>query len=163
SSIKYNLPIKIAELALEQLVKFIYNGKLSLLHENLLDIYRGSKLLELEEVIRKCEAFLEEGLNSQNVWQRFKLCQQMASNNLPKIITYIQDSWDTVTSSAEFLELTYDELESLVPKVSEKLCLSVFNSINAWVNYHEDPRKCKLVNLLKLIPLMTIPMDTLIE
>ncbi|CAG7726534.1 unnamed protein product, partial [Allacma fusca] len=33
-----------------------------------------------------------------------------------------QDSWDTVTSSAEFLELTYDELESIVPKESEKLC-----------------------------------------
>ncbi|XP_060874123.1 kelch-like protein 2 [Metopolophium dirhodum] len=142
--------------ALQQLVNFIYSGRIVITEENVQDLLPAANLLQLQEVKEVCCDFLNSQLCPTNciginaIADLHSCTKLLTSSEL-----YIQQHFSEVVGGDEFLSLSSEKVIQLIS--SDKLTVpseeKVFESVIRWVKYESSSRKYVLPQLMEHVRL----------
>ncbi|XP_060874127.1 kelch-like protein 2 isoform X2 [Metopolophium dirhodum] len=152
--------------ALQQLVNFIYSGRIVITEENVQDLLPAANLLQLQEVKEVCCDFLNSQLCPTNCIGIHAIADL---HSCTKLLTsselYIQQHFSEVVGGDEFLSLSSEKVIQLIS--SDKLTVpseeKVFESVIRWVKYDSGSRKCILPQLMEHVRLPLTSKDYILK
>lgn len=155
---------KIDPYALQELINYMYTGKLELKEENIETLMTTANMLRLEEVVDDGSTFLIKQLHPSNCLgirtfadlQNCHLLLKMANN-------FVFDNFTEVVENREFLQLPLDQVISLISDdfINVKSETSVALAIISWIKHKENERLSSLPVLFVHIRLPYLPKEFL--
>lgn len=118
----------------QEFMNFIYFGKLELTSENVIEIFRLSKVYLMTQLTEECQAFMEKDINNENVLSFLELTNDFELNVLERnCLKRIGENSLELLKSQEFMEISRKSLEKIVK--SELLTckeIGIFDAVNEW-------------------------------
>ncbi|XP_060076062.1 kelch-like protein 24 [Ylistrum balloti] len=148
------------------IISYVYKDTNILTEHNAEDLFKASSLLQIHSLLRECEIFLENKMNTENCLGIWKLARAFHSASVEaKCWTFIQNHFEEVRLTDEFVRLELDELceiiksDDLVVIREENVCDSVLR----WVNAEEEERKFCVEKLVSLLRLTLVSLEYLLD
>ncbi|XP_034233839.1 kelch-like protein 18 [Thrips palmi] len=146
----------IEALALESLVNFAYSGHITIDVNNVQSLMVGASFLQLTQVRNACADFLKKRFHPQNVLGIRAFADTLGCSPLVESADkYLQQYFQDVSSSDEFLSLSCKELTDIIHRdelhvTSEE---QVFEAVMNWVKKDPHGRKKELLPILSKVRL----------
>ena len=151
---------------MESILVFFYTSKIQIASNNVYDIMKAANYLNIAKIKQLCTTFLMIEVTPNNCFRLKKFsklynCQQLTE----KINFVIEQQFETVIRSKEFLTLDVEEVKSLLnlkeKKVSSEDC--VYNATIDWVKNDANSRSIYLGGLFSAINLSSVSWDFLTQ
>ncbi len=138
------------------LLDYCYTSLIKITHENAQELLAAAGILQLNWIRDRCSEFIERQLDSSNCLGIRSFADTYSCPALHKAAQlYSQQHYLEVSESKEFVDLSVDEMITLVR--SEDLNVQseeqVFESVMKWVKHDVENRKKSLADLLKHVRL----------
>lgn len=136
---------------LEELIGFIYTGKVKIGQDNVQELMIAADMLQLKEVVTGCTEFLKKELHSSNCIGIYRFaeghnCLELAATS----VDYINSHFPQVSVEDEFYELPKDQLTRFL--ASEDLVVDtefqVFQSAIRWILHDVTQRRQYVFEIL---------------
>lgn len=136
---------------LQELIQFIYSGKVKIGQENVQELMIAADMLQLKEVVSGCTDFLKKELHSSNCIGIFRFseghnCLELAT----AAVDYINSHFPRVSVEDEFYELPKDQLTRFL--ASEDLVVDtefqVFQAAIRWILHDVTQRRQYVFEIL---------------
>ncbi|XP_075227161.1 kelch-like protein 5 [Lycorma delicatula] len=142
--------------ALWSLVHYCYTGRIELREETVETLLSTACLLQLQEVVSACCAFLKKQLHPSNCIGISLFAETLGCMGLHNAAhSYIMDHFMKVIRNQEFLLLSLEEVTKLL--ASDDLNVpseeAMFSALMLWLNFELESRKKGIGQLLSLIKL----------
>lgn len=152
--------VNVTGAALQSLVSFCYTSCVELSEDTVQELLTTADLLQIDEVISACSAFISRRLDLSNCLGIALYAEQ---RNLKPLMEEAQkltfEQFTQVASNQEFLQLKADQLGKLL--VSDDLYMrseeDVFHALNTWLQHDRKTREKDIPNLLEHIRLPLLP------
>lgn len=147
--------------ALVVLIRFVYSGKLEIKEESVENLLSTSALLQFNNVVADCSAFLVKRLHPSNCIGISRFADTQGCLELQRVANdFVSENFVDVINNQEFLSLPSEELAKLLMRddlnvPSEEM---VFHSLILWAKHNRSsllqslPRLLECVRLPLLIP-----------
>lgn len=154
---QYTLPIRFDDIdpdAFESLLAFAYTSRVRITEENVHSLFHAADLLRFNGVLGACFRFLKSRLgpgNCLSLWSfaRAHRCHDLTRAAFKMIETHFTD----ISKTAEFLNLTSEELVDLV--TSDELCVTeeeeVYEPVIGWFKHDVEGRRENLWTVMQHI------------
>ncbi|KAL3854102.1 hypothetical protein ACJMK2_013381 [Sinanodonta woodiana] len=126
-----DIPMEIFSL----LLRYIYTDVADLQDDNVLHVLYAAEKYSLNDLIEKCSHYLELSLCPENACSLFNQTQLYFLEDLGcKCLEYIADNMETVMNSDDFLNLTSDSLDIILPRddLIFQREVDLFRSVMSW-------------------------------
>lgn len=146
----------IEESAMEKLLYFAYNGKITFTIETVQPILYAASILQISTVIEACCQFMENHLHPTNCIDVHNFAEQHNHAELMNMTDrYILDNFTEVTETEEFKSMSFKHLETLVesPDLNVQNETQVYEAVLKWVKEDQENRKIHLSKLLSHVKL----------
>ncbi|XP_043471983.1 actin-binding protein IPP-like [Leptopilina heterotoma] len=136
---------------LSMLVDFIYTGNIDITQDNVQELFAAADMLELEEVVSGCTAYLEQQLHCSNALGIYRFAEAHNSSNLLETaLRFIQVNFPRVSQEEEFLDLPKEYLVRFLS--SEYIHIDtefqVFQAAYNWITQDISARRCYVFEIL---------------
>ena len=156
----------IDENVMENIIKYAYNGKITIHIENVQTILYAASILQIESVANACSEFMKDHLHPDNCVEVLAFANL---HNQEQLIKYTEDFF-----VENFVEVSFrPNFVSVSPDVMEKLLSSdylnvaneieVYEAVMRWVDNDRENRKNYLPSLISKIKLPLIETHYLME
>lgn len=147
--------------ALQDIIDFFYSGKLHVHYMNVESIVKLANVLQLDDLMEKCEVYLRRNMSTKNSLGLQAFGQQYSLTNLKEhALRYSCWNFDSVKEEEEFLLLPCDCLKQLLENDTLKVASEefVFEALVKWLSFDYENRQQHIPDLLQYIrfPLMSI-------
>eukprot|EP01041_Mallomonas_annulata_P008338 gene8339-17169_t len=147
---------QVDEGCLDAIIKYIYNGSISLSDTNVLSMLDSANHLQLSRLVQKCCDFLFTNLDIDNCLNVHSISDTYSCLKLSKQVEmFIYRNFESITLSNEFNEIAIEKLlkylsnNQLTISNEEKL----FHAIVKWISHDENNRIQYISKLLSSIRL----------
>nr|CAB3259781.1 kelch-like protein 20 [Phallusia mammillata] len=135
---------------LENLIEFIYSGKIKITEENMLDVLDDAEYTEIEVLKARCASFICLVISAENCLKLGAFAQRYNLNEVKvKTNQCIEDHMSAVVQHDDFAKLKFCEMSTLLEKRKTNCEEAVFKGIVKWVN-HDPLERGKLFEELFL-------------
>ena len=157
---------EISESIVEDLLEFIYTGRVVINEENANDLVIAADYLLIVCLKTISARFLEQQMTIANCISTFYFaekyqCEELVTNSRK----FVLDHFASVTEMDEFLNLEAEEVERWI--ASDEICIGaeedVFKVIQNWVEQNKDERKARFEELFRHVRLVLISRDYLLN
>ncbi|XP_056329015.1 kelch repeat and BTB domain-containing protein 3 [Danio aesculapii] len=150
--------------AVHTFLDFAYSGEIEIREDNVEMLFQMASFLQVDFLLRACSDFLLESLDVSNCLHLLALAEGYGSTQLLcGAIDFITQNFQTVSCSAEFLELPASVLERVL--LSDELRVpdeeTVLQALLCWVKHDLSTRTSLMQQLLACVRLHHIPTATL--
>lgn len=118
----------------QEFMNYIYFGKLELTSENVIEIFRLSKLYLITQLTDECQTFMEKDINNENLLKFLELTNDFDLQVLERnCLKKMGENSIELLKSSEFMEISRKSLEKIVK--SERLSckeIGIFEAVNEW-------------------------------
>nr|XP_037874793.1 kelch-like ECH-associated protein 1B isoform X3 [Bombyx mori] len=140
--------------AMAWLIYFMYTGKIRITEVTVCQLLPAATMFQITNVINACSAFLERQLDPSNAIGIANFAEQHGCVELKKRANqFIERHFTQVCQEEEFLQLTTQELISLIRKdeLNVREEREVYNAVLSWVKYDEDRRHPRMEHILQAV------------
>ncbi|XP_045446590.1 kelch-like ECH-associated protein 1B [Melitaea cinxia] len=140
--------------AMAWLVYFMYTGKVRITEVTVCQLLPAATMFQISNVIDACCAFLERQLDPSNAIGIANFAEQHGCAELKqKANQFIERHFTQVCKEEEFLQLTAQELISLIRKdeLNVREEREVYNAVLSWVKFDEDRRHPRMEHILQAV------------
>ncbi|XP_055387024.1 actin-binding protein IPP [Condylostylus longicornis] len=146
---------------LNNLLDFIYTGKVDINQSNVQELLAAADMLQLHEVVEGCCEFLCRELHCTNALGILRFAETHNCHNLLKAaMNFICLNFPAITQEDEFLDTPQNLLSQLL--TSENLRVDsesqVFQAALRWIKHDIVQRRCHVFEMLALVRLALVPM-----
>ena len=123
------------------LLDFMYAGKITITAENAEDLLRGSSMLLLDKMKRKCSQYIMGLLNVNNCLGILSIADELSCEDLyNKSLKFTQKYFSDICMQADFQQLPFHLVDHLVASDSTSVTSedSVYYAIMKWVSFREN-------------------------
>ena len=128
----------------QMLLDFMYTGIVTLSPENIEDLLRGSSMLLLDKVKKKCCQYIMGLLNANNCLGILSISDELSCEDLyNKALKYTQKHFSEVCLHPDFVQLPSHLVTYLTASDSTSVTNedSIYYAVMRWVSYKEDRQK----------------------
>ena len=129
----------------EQLLDFMYTGSIKISPENVEDLLRGSSMLLLEKMKKKCSSYLLTLLNEFNCLGILSIADELSCEDLAnKAFKYTQEKYSDVSQNPDFLQLPFHLVLKLISSDATAVATEdiIYFSIMNWVSFRKERWQC---------------------
>ena len=157
---------EISESIMEDILEFIYTGRVVINEENANDLVIAADYLLIVCLKTISARFLEQQLTIANCISTFYFaekyqCEELVTNSRK----FVLDNFASVTDMDEFLNLEAEEVERWI--AGDEICIGaeedVFKVIQKWVEQNKGERKARFEELFRHVRLVLISRDYLLN
>ncbi len=133
--------------SLNQIIDFLYTGKIVINEINVNNLLATSRFLQIENIVEACCIYLENNLNPNNCLSIEHLAEVYGCTKLHNLASkYMMDHCSEVLKSEEFLKLEQERLISLLE--SDNLNIRhesvILKAVFDWIKYDLSVRRFKI-------------------
>lgn len=150
----------------KNIIEFIYTGKITINHENVMNLLAAADYLQMKKLVDFCFELLDSSITPNNCLVILSAAKLYNNNVLKsKAYHYISENATQVAAAYDFLILSKSELVSCISDLQKIYTKqrSIYELIITWIKFDETLRKSELSSLLQLINLNVLPHDFLEE
>ncbi|KAK0160479.1 hypothetical protein PV328_007887 [Microctonus aethiopoides] len=141
---------------LTMLVDFIYTGNVDITQDNVQELFAAADMLELDEVVSGCIAYLQQQLHNTNALGIYRFAE--AHNRLDLMETalrFIEVNFPQVSQEEEFLDLPKEYLVHFLSSeyIHVDTEFQVFQAAYKWITHDIPARRCYVFEILAHIRL----------
>lgn len=153
-------------IALEQIINYSYNGKITISNENVQSLLIGANFFHLKSIKNACCDFVKKRLTVQDALCLRNFADQLMCHDLVLAVNrFINKNFLKIAQTQEFLDLGHDELAELLQRDELNVDCEeqVYEILLDWIKHDENARIDFLYDLLKLIRLPLVAPVYLVE
>ena len=144
----------------EELLYFIYTGKISITFDNVRSLLQASDYLLIEHLKRKIINFLTSSATVSNVWRLLSLVKTFdcLTEVTVELLHLVCSNFWIIADSEEFLQLTEEDLRWFLS--NDDILASethVLESFIRWYEYDPEHRQKSFMALIPLIHMSSVP------
>nr|CAB3259632.1 kelch-like protein 17 [Phallusia mammillata] len=149
----------IDETVLEQVLDYIYTGRVSVTSHTVADLMRASEKMQLLAIVDGSAEFLESILNVNNCIQHLSVAIEYKHDGL-KIAChkFISNHFNAVTRTPDFMTLSVSGLMDILTSNDLELAfpvslgeMTIYNTVKKWISHDEDNRKQQLEEVMSSV------------
>lgn len=145
--------------ALQDIIDYFYSGKLHVHYMNVEGLIKLANILQLDELMEKCEVYLRRNMTTKNSLGLQAFAQHYSLTNLKEhALRYSCWNFDSIKEEEEFLLLPAECFKQLLENDTLKVANEeyVFEALVKWLTFDYDNRHKHIPELLEFIrfPLM---------
>ena len=128
----------------ESLLDFMYRGVITITPENVEDLLRGSSMLLMDKMKKKCSQYIMGLLNANNCLGILSISDELSCEDLyNKALKFTQKHFSDVFQQPDFLRLPYHLVKYLIASDATSVTSedSIYSAVMKWVLYEEERRK----------------------
>ncbi|EDO44106.1 predicted protein, partial [Nematostella vectensis] len=160
------LPSYFSILAVDEVINYLYSGKLHFTPTNTVDIFKCALHIELDALVKECAFVLERFLTPVTCLTYRALAVTYGLRQLKhRCWRFLCQRFSDVCSTQEFLELSEEELAEVLVSDAIMPCgeIQVFDSLLRWTETDRQNRGLHFPKLLHLVRLPFLDNDTLLR
>jgi len=149
--------------AMKEVLNYIYTGTFKLSEDSLNDVLNAAALMQLNNLLGKCEEFMQNILNAKNCYWIYCLAERyFLDNAIDYVDCCLQDEF-LFSDEPDILQFGIDKIKETLESddFEVKKEEDVFEFIVKWVKYDIEQRKRYFPKLFKLIRLQFIAVEFL--
>ena len=162
-----HVPIKnVTSLAMSEILKAVYQQKISLTSESLGDIIHAASMMQISSVLDAASLYINHVIHLENCFWLQQLVSKYSHEKLIKAVqTFFLKNIEKVFLRKEFLELDFKVLDPIL--ASDDLIVdeekTVFEMLLMWTNHDFKKRNRYFPMLFKHVRLQFIPINYVID
>ena len=132
---------------MEDLLKFMYSNTIYLTTENVYSLCIASHFLQMEELLKETEKYLEKHFSLSNVFDLLKLSKKFDLIHLRATLLDFLSGFDRkLLKNPLLMELSYDDIDEILSgcKINKNNLQDWFEFIMDWIQIHEDQYSDKI-------------------
>ena len=148
------------EMVVNELLNFIYSGKISITFDNVRSLLQASDYLLIEHLKTIIVAFLKASITVLNFWHIFDLVKSFTCMNEMNadILQFICSHYWEITQSDEFLKFAEEDMKCFLSN-DDIVCseTQMLESLIRWYKYSKHQRAESFTRLLCLVHISCVP------
>ena len=128
----------------QKLLDFMYTGVITITPENVEDLLRGSSMLLMDKMKRKCSQYIMSLVNANNCLGILSISDELSCNELyNKALKVTEKYFSDISEHPDFLQLPYHLVKHLVASDSTSVASEdlIYFAVVNWVMYKEERQK----------------------
>eukprot|EP00794_Sanderia_malayensis_P020312 gene20312-22311_t len=149
---------------LEQLLEYMYSGKVNVNMDNVEGLLASSSYLMMQSLNEFCCDYLEKLLRPSNCLQIHEMATKYDCYNLiEKAGRLLSSEFVAIVNSDDFLSISEEMLSEILSKDSIEVNSEddVLRAVYRWINYQPDERKWSFPKLLQFVRIQFLSNDLL--